>query len=174
MRFDIIGKNYVLGDKIKEVIERKVSKLGKYFDGDVLAKVVCSEVNSYKYKMEITIILNNNLLRSEASSDNQYDNIDILLPKIEKQIVKHRTKLQDKIKQNSFDDFIYASGYEDRDMPKVVREKSLVLSPVSVEDAQAEMELSGHDFYAFININTGFTNILYIRKDKNLGLIELR
>jgi len=56
--------------------------------------------------------------------------------------------------------------------PQVVRHKTFPVRPMSVEDAAIQMELLGHDFFAFVNIETERTNILYRRKDGDLGLLE--
>ena len=181
MRFEILEKNYSASEKLKLIIEKKVSRLERYFadfeekGGEAVVKVVLSEVTSSKYKMEITVALGGTLLRSETMSENQYDNIDLLLPKLEKQIIKLRTKQKDKLKQSSPDDLIYASGLEERAKPKMIaRKKTHILKPITAEEAVEELEFLGHDFYAFVDVETGLTNILYIRKDKNYGVLELR
>ena len=179
MRIEIMGKNYNPSEKLKEIIEKKIGKLEKYFshaDGNAAVKVVLGELGASKYKMEITLSIGSSmLLRSETLGENQYDNIDILLPKLEKQIIKYRTKQQDKIKHGALGDLIYASGYEESSArPRIVRNKSLTLRAVTLEEAQEELEFLGHDFYAFVDAATGLPNILYVRKDKNYGVIELR
>jgi putative sigma-54 modulation protein len=181
MRIEILGKNYNPSEKLEGIIERKIGKLERYFSeleekgSEVTAKVVLGELGSSKYKMEITIVLGGTTLRSETIGDNQYDNIDILLPKIEKQIIKYRTKIQDKVKHGTLGDLIYASGYDDAAVAvKIVRRKSFNLKHLTAEGAQEELEFLGLDFYAFIDIATGLTNILYVRKDKNYGVVELK
>ena len=55
---------------------------------------------------------------------------------------------------------------------KIVKRKTFPVRPMSVEDAMIEMELLGHNFFAFVNIDTEQTNVLYLRKDGDLGLLE--
>ena len=55
---------------------------------------------------------------------------------------------------------------------KVVRNKTFPVRPMSVEDAILQMELLGHDFFVFVNVETDRTNVLYLRKDGDLGLME--
>ena len=62
-------------------------------------------------------------------------------------------------------------GEEEKER-KVVKQKTFPVRPMSVEDAIIEMELLGHSFFAFVNVDTDRTNVLYLRKDGNLGLLE--
>ncbi|MGN0778426.1 MAG: sigma 54 modulation/S30EA ribosomal C-terminal domain-containing protein, partial [Aristaeellaceae bacterium] len=97
------------------------------------------------------------------------------LAKIERQIHRHRTKLGKRIRDDAFvpqeAEYIEDEVIDDT-MPKVVRRKTFPVRPMSVEDAAIQMDLLGHDFFAFVNIETERTNILYRRKDGNLGLLE--
>jgi putative sigma-54 modulation protein len=103
-----------------------------------------------------------------------YDNIDLVLPKLEKQIIKHHNKIKSK-KGNVKDLDVYAVE-ESKVIPKqkVVREKVFDLVPMTVDDAIEEIELLGHDFYVFLNKATGNVCVLYLRNDKDYGLIETR
>ena len=126
--------------------------------------------------VEITVPMGKNvILRSEASAeDNLFLAIDQALAKMERQIRKHRTKLGKNLREEAFSEvpeYIEDEPAEDEDR-KVVRRKSFPVRPMSVEDAAIEMELLGHSFFVFVNIDTDRTNVLYLRKDGNLGLLE--
>ena len=172
MKIEILSRNYRANDRLKTIIEEKISKLDKYFGVDAKAKVVCSEQNKIK-KMEITITNKGLLYRSEVASDNMFENIDLALPKIEKQIVRASEKLKDKKKKAKevpvfeFIDEIPAP------LPEVYKKKSFDLDPLTVEDAAEYMDRIGHAFYIFLNAKTGKVNVLYKRKDDKLGLIEV-
>jgi len=173
MDIKYVAKNYKISDKIKDIIEKKLSKLEKYFSKDIEMKVACSEQNDV-CKLEITINSAGLFIRSEVSSDNMYNNIDMALPKLEKQIVKNNKKYK-----NKFADKVVADAYEfieDEPEPiatRVVKNKTFELDPISVEDAIAFMEAVGHNFYVFLNGETGEINVIYKRNDGNLGLIEV-
>ena len=174
MEIKYLAKNYKISDKFKEVIERKLEKFDKYFNRDVDVKVVCSEQND-RQKLEITINSAGLYLRSEVESDNMYNNIDTALPKLEKQIVKSNKKYKNKFAERAtFDNFEYLEAEPENIPVKVVKTKSFELDPISVEDAEAYMEAVGHNFYVFLNGETGEINVLYKRNDGNLGLIEVR
>ncbi len=172
MRIEFIGKNYSASEKLKDVITKKVDRLDKFFENDTKVKVLLKEANDV-FTLELTIILDGVVMRSEVSSDNMYNNIDIALPKLEKQIIKHRTKLMSKSKKIRIKelDMNYAPPAEEK-KSAVVRSKSYELIPMTIEDAIDELELVGHSFYVFENKATKNVNVLYKRNDGDYGLIE--
>lgn len=174
MEIKYVAKNYKISDKFKDIIEKKLSKFDKYFNRDIDVKVVCTEQNE-RQKLEITINSAGLYLRSEVESDNMYNNIDVALPKLEKQIVKSTKKYKNKFAdRGNYDTFEYLDSEPENIPVKVVKTKSFELDPISVEDAEAFMEAVGHNFYVFLNAETGEINVLYKRNDGNMGLIEVR
>lgn len=174
MEIKYVAKNYKISDKFKDVIEKKLSKIEKYFDKNIEVKVNCIEQND-RCKLELTINSSGLYLRSEVESDNMYNNIDAALPKLEKQIVKNTKKFKNKFAEKAvFDTFEFIEEAPKTETGKVVKTKTFDLDPISVEDAEAYMEAVGHNFYVFLNGETGEINILYKRNDGNLGLIEVR
>ncbi len=172
MRIEFIGKNYNASEKLKDVITKKVDRLDKFFEDDTKVKVLLKEANDV-FTLELTIILDGVVMRSEVSSDNMYNNIDVALPKLEKQIIKHRTKLMSKSKKFRIKelDMNYAPPAEEK-KSSLVRSKSYELTPMTIEDAIDELELVGHSFYVFENKATKNVNVLYKRNDGDYGLIE--
>ena len=172
MEIKYIAKNYKISDKLKDVIEKKLSKLEKYFNKDVEIKVSCIEQND-NCKLEITINSAGLFIRSEVTSDNMYNNIDLAMPKLERQIVKNNQKFKNKFAERSFDAYEFLEEAPVEKKKNVVKKKSFELAPISIEDAEAYMDAVGHDFYVFLNGETGEVNVLYRRNDGNLGLIEV-
>lgn len=174
MEIKYISKNYKISDKLKDIIEKKLSKLEKYFTKDTTVKVACTEQNDI-CKLEITINSAGLFIRSEVESDNMYNNIDLSMPKLERQIVKNNKKYKNKFADRLIADTLEFLEEEPASEPyKVVKKKSFELDPMTVEDAEAYMEAVGHNFYVFLNAETGEINVLYKRNDGNLGLIEAR
>ena len=91
MKVKFVEKNYRIADRFKEVMTGKLEKLDRYFGASASATVNCIKQNKQE-KLEITIKNKGLLFRSEVTSDNMYDNIDLALPKLERQIVRHRGK----------------------------------------------------------------------------------
>ena len=174
MRIEIIAKNYKLSEKLKDIIEKKLDKFSRYFEEDAKAKVILREVNQDKDAMEITIDFGGGkIMRAEVVSDNMYDNIDIILPKLERQVRKYRTKLGKKVKESAFDmEALYGDSEPTRELA-VARIKETEVRKMSVKDAIAEMELLDHSFYVFINEANGLVNIVYKRAAGDVGLLDL-
>ena len=169
MRIEIIAKNYKLSEKLKDIIEKKLDKFSRYFEEDAKAKVIQD-----KDAMEITINFGGGkIMRAEVVSDNMYDNIDIILPKLERQVRKYRTKLGKKVKESAFDmEALYGDSEPTRELA-VARIKETEVRKMSVKDAIAEMELLDHSFYVFINEANGLVNIVYKRAAGDVGLLDL-
>ena len=109
MIIEFLSKNYTPVDKLKDLIDKKVQRLDKFFvDDDTKIKVCMKQVKENTYTLELTIVLDNNVMRAEVTSDNMYNNIDIALPKLEKQIIKHHKKLMSRSKKirDKFDVFL--------------------------------------------------------------------
>jgi len=171
MRIDIIEKNYQASDKLKDIIDKKVSKLSRYFDEDSVCKVYLKK-DSKAYKMEINIDYKGNFMRAEYLGENFYDNIDLILPKIEKQVYKYRTKLEKKLKSNAFKEKnIYAIPEDELKPDLLVKTKYFDLTPMSVDEAIAELDLIGHTFYVFLEEQSNAVRVLYRRDDGNIGMI---
>ena len=100
MRIEITGLKYDVGKNLEEILNKKIEKqLGRYFGDSNVARVVCKEEHG-KYKMELTIIVGDTVLRAEnANSNSMYDNVDVVIPKVERQMRKYRTKLSKKLRE---------------------------------------------------------------------------
>lgn len=171
MKIEITTLNYQASDKLKDIVTKKVMRLERYFDEDISAKVLMKREKDSE-KLELTIFLKGSVLRAETAGDNMYNNIDDVLPKIERQIHKHKTRLQKRVK--SFDDsMLFVQEKVEEREEKVVKKKELYLKPMSEEEAITEMDLVGHDFYIFLNEKTDKVNVLYRRKGNGIGLIEV-
>ena len=173
MRIEFLTKTYTPSEKLKDVITKKVQRLDKFFEDDTKVKILLKKANDVE-TLELTIVLDSAVMRAEVSSGNMYENIDIALPKLEKQIIKHRSKLIAKSKKVRYKelDAAYVPAAEKEETHGVVRSKSYELTPMTVDDAIEELELVGHSFYVFSNKSTKKVNVLYKRHDGDYGLIE--
>ncbi len=172
MKLTFVGKNIEVTEALKDVTEKKLGKLEKYFQGDVEGNVVYSVERNRKI-IEITINLPGTILRAEESSDDMYAAIDKAVDILERQMRKHKTKLERRYKNGETIRFENIEPLqEEEDRPKVVRTKRFDMKPMSIEEAILQMELLRHNFFVFMNADSGDLNVLYKRKDGNYGLIE--
>ena len=172
MKIVIVGRNIEVTPGLKSAVEEKIGKLEKYFTPDTEVHVTLS-VEKDRQKIEVTIPVKGNIIRSEQVSSDMYVSIDLVEEIIERQLKKYKTKLVDK-RQNdsSFSRMFVENDYMDDEEIKIVRTKKFDIKPMYPEDACIQMELLGHGFYVFHNAETGQVNVVYKRKGDTYGLIE--
>ena len=175
MRISITGKNLEISDYLRDLVNKKVSKLERYFPQDAEAQVTLS-VEKNRHIVEVTIPYENVIIRGEEVTGDMYASIDNVLDKLEKQIIRHRTKLEKNLRADAFrhDAPLFGGSYDEpeEDGPRIVRVKRFNIKPMSEEEAMLQIEMVGHSFYVFINSDTNLMNVLYKRNDGNYGLIE--
>lgn len=172
MKIIITGKNLDVSEGLRNAVEEKIGKLEKYFAEDTTAKVTLS-VEKDRQKIEVTIPVKGNIIRSEQTSSDMYVSIDLVQEIIERQLKKYKKKLIDK-KQNavSFSDAFIEKIEDDEEEVKIVRTKQFDIKPMYPEDACVQMELLGHSFFAFVNAETDDINVVYRRKGGTYGILE--
>ncbi|MBD5483962.1 MAG: ribosome-associated translation inhibitor RaiA [Lachnospiraceae bacterium] len=172
MKFIIIGKNIDVTDGLRAAVEDKIGKLEKYFTEDTEVHVTLS-VEKDRQKIEVTIPMKGNIIRSEQVSSDMYVSIDLVEEIIERQLKKYKNKLIDKKQAGSFfkQEFMEKDFMEDEDV-QIIRSKKFDIKPMYPEDACVQMELLGHNFFVFCNAETDQVNVVYKRKGNTYGLIE--
>ena len=168
MRIEITGRKYDVGTKLENLINAKIDKqIGRYFGEDDVARVVCKMENG-KYKMELTIVVGGTILRAENTAEDMYTNIDVVVPKVERQMRKYRTKLNKNLRET----IDMSEAVEEAKPASLVRTKHYKLSTLSVEDALFQMDMVDNSFYIFLNEATGLVSVVYKRRDGDVGMIE--
>ena len=173
MKFIISGRNIDITDGLRTAVEDKLGKLERYFTADTEIIVTLS-VEKERQKIEVTIPVKGNIIRSEQVSNDMYVSIDLVEEIIERQLRKYKTKIINK-KQNveTFQpEFIEKDYEDDTNEIKIIRTKKFGFKPMSPEDACVQMELLGHNFFVFLNAETEEVNVVYKRKGNTYGLIE--
>lgn len=171
MKTKIFGKNINITESLKDTVEKKMAKLDKFFYKDVEIKVVLS-VEKLRQIIEITVPFGGAVIRAEEVSDDMYYSIDNAIDTLERQIRKHKTKLQ--IKKHTQDTIRFENiePLDLEDESKIVKTKKFAMKPMNVEEAVLQMDLVNHNFFVFLNSETEEVNVIYKRKDNNVGLIE--
>ena len=172
MKFIIIGKNIDVTPGLKDAVENKLGKLQRYFTPDTEIHVTLS-VQKEHQKIEVTIPVKGNIIRSEQESDDMYVSIDLVEEVIERQLRKYKNKIADKKQAaDSFQKAYLDKEYEEDEEVKIIRTKKFDIKPMYPEDACVQMELLGHNFFVFCNAETDQVNVVYKRKGNTYGLIE--
>lgn len=172
MKFIIVGRNIEVTPGLRAAVEEKIGKLERYFNPDTEAHVTLS-VEKERQKIEVTIPVKGNIIRSEQVSNDMYVSIDLVEEIIERQLKKYKHKLVDKKQGNDYfrQEFI-EKDYMDEEEVKIIRAKKFDIKPMYPEDACVQMELLGHNFFVFCNAETDQVNVVYKRKGNTYGLIE--
>ena len=176
MKFNIIARKYDLKENVREYIEKKLSKLDKFFRDESSARVVVGTIKDNDY-IEAQINASGMIYRAECEDKEILAAVDKIVDVIERQIRKNKTRLAKRIKSSSMDDNRLLSGAsfvdeEEKGEFEIVKRKRFTVKPMSVEEAILQMKLLGHSFFVFKNIDTSEMNVVYERKDGKYALIE--
>lgn len=172
-QYHVRGENIAITDAIRTYAESKLSKLEKYFaDNETVTVRVNAKVYPNKRaKAEVTIPHKNFTLRAEETSDDWYGSLDLVVDKLERQIRKHKTKLQNRNKVRVEAPVNEPEVIDDAEV--FARIKSLDVQVMTAQDAAIQMELLGHDFYVFLDMDTMRVSVVYRRKDGTVGLLKV-
>ena len=172
MKFIISGKNITVSQGLRTAVEDKLGKLERYFTPDTEVIVTLS-VEKERQKIEVTIPVKGNIIRSEQVSNDMYVSIDLVEEVIERQLRKYKNKIVDKQQAAAnFQKEYIDKDYEEEDEVKIILTKKFGIKPMYPEDACVQMELLGHNFFVFYNAETDQVNVVYKRKGNTYGLIE--
>lgn len=175
MKKNIRGDKITVTDSIKSYIDEKIEKLNKYFDNENIEAKIIIRVSNNKQIIEVTIPTDKYTLRAEERNDDLYAAIDLVIDKLERQIRKNKTRLNDRYKKETFADFnisFFNEEDEEEDDELIVKRKVIDLKPMDEEEAILQMELLNHDFFVFKNIDEECVSVLYRRKDGKYGIIN--
>lgn len=171
MKVIITTKNFSASDNLKETIEKKMAKLGKYFSDDIEANVMISSERG-RQKVETTINARGMIFRAEEATNDVYESVDKVVDKLSVQMSRFKTKLQKKTTNKAL---IFESipEYEEESFEaEVVKTKRFDLEPMLADEAIVRMEMLQHTFFVFLNMETDSVNVVYKRKDGGYGLLE--
>ena len=172
MKFIISGKNLTVTEGLKTAVEDKLGKLERYFTSDTEVIVTLS-IEKERQKIEVTIPVKGNIIRSEQVSNDMYVSIDLVEEVIERQLRKYKNKIVDRHHAaGNFQQAYLEKEYEEDEEIKITRTKKFDIKPMYPEDACVQMELLGQNFFVFCNAETDQVNEVYKRKGNTYGLIE--
>ncbi len=174
MIMNYAGKNMEVTKALREVTEKKLGKLDKYFQKDIEGNVTFSTQKNRKI-IEVTINLPGTIIRAEESSDDMYASIDKAIDILERQIRKYKSKLQRRYQNGEtirFENVVPLNKENETNKPKLVRKKTFPLKPMASDEAILQMELLGHNFFVYMDADTEDVNVIYKRKDGDYGLIQ--
>lgn len=170
MNITILGRKCTPRESFKERAEAKLRKVEKFFGPDADAKVTATVEKNAKI-VEITLSKGGYIFRSQERAQELEDALDRCVDSLIRQIRKNKTKLQKRLHEISFDEVFNAPEEEEQEFD-IVRTKSVIVKPESVDEAILQMNMLGHEFYMFINAETDLINVVYKRSNGGYGVIE--
>ena len=176
MKIKTRGDKLLVTESIKSHIDSKLKKLEKYFDNhEELSASVLVRVTGRNQTVEVTIPTNHFTLRAEEAHDDLYAAVDLVVDKLERQIRKNKTRIEKRSKKDKFKEINYDFSVEldEEDDNKIVKRKKLDMKPMNEEEAILQMNLLGHEFFIFKNMDDENICLLYKRTDGNYGIIEV-
>ena len=179
IKYSIRGENLEVTEVLRDYVVSKLEKIEKYFQADqeLDARVNLKVYREKTAKVEVTIPLGSITLRAEDVSQDMYGSIDLVTDKIERQIRKNKTKIERKNRNKKSTSQLFTDAVVEEvevTPAKVVRSKQIDLKPMDLEEALLQMDLLGHDFFIYTDVEDNTTNVLYRREDGDVGLLEVR
>ena len=175
MKFVFTDKKINLPNKVHAYAEKKVGKLDRYFKADAIV----FSVEKGRNNVELTIRSGGTIIRVAESTSDMFATIDAAVSSVERRLRKNKTRLEKRLRQDAFTrsvDVEEISSFvpeSDEEEYKIVRTKKFPIKPMTVDEAVLQMELVGHTFFAFKDIDhDGRFCVVYKRNDGDYGLIE--
>ncbi len=163
--------------ELRSYVEEKAYKVKKYFDFPVEAHIVL-KVEKFRHIADMTLSIDGNKVKAVDESGDMYSSIDQVMDKIEEQLRRLLSRKREyKLENIKGEDFLNG-GIETQDKlaeskPKIIKTERVDIKPMDIDEAAMQMELSKRNFLVFANSKSKNTNVIYRRKDGDLGLIEI-
>lgn len=171
MNFTFTGKKMEVDSDLRAYAERKIGKLDRLFRNESEAFVTFSTERG-RCRAEVTLRNNGMFYRVSELTSDMYASIDSAVAAIERQIRKNKTRLEKRLRENAFERSAAIDVDEQPEEFEIIRAKRFSMKPMQVEEAVLQMELLGHEFFAFKNEDEdGAFAVVYKRKSGGYGLI---
>jgi putative sigma-54 modulation protein len=172
MQVTVIGRHMEATDALKQYATEKFSKLDRYLPKTVQVVVTLSVVKKVHHTAEAVIKSNGLLIQASEETEEMYSAIDLLIEKIERRVRRYKEKLVDHKHQTGKAERSASPREPEDRIPQIIKTKRFDLKPMQPEEAVMQMELLDKPFFIFANASSGLVNVIYKRKDGNVGLIE--
>ena len=174
MKIEIISREYKMTDRLESILTSKINRLDKYFPNKETPVKIVLNGDEKRARMEVSILYHGTQIRSEVTGDTMYYIIDEILPKLERQIVKYRGKLNERYKMPAVQkgDYMFTSEVVQNDDYSVAKTKKFPIQKIELKEAVENLEMLDHDFYLFVNEATNNVEAVYRRKDGSVGHLQ--
>lgn len=178
------GKHLQVTEGLREHAQNRLQKLETYFH-NIREVIVVESVEGVQHRVEVTLQGDGLLLRGEERTNDMYASLDRVVDKLEQRLKKFKAKHthlrnhQQSLRTNvlttngtGIDGILPATSEDDvDDSPRIVRTKAVTMKPMGIDDAVQMLELTDHDWYVYLDMDTNMTQVVYRRRDGNYGLV---
>jgi len=183
MQLSVTFRHMDATDALKSHAKERVDRIKKYFPDPIMAHVVLSTERGYQHVADVNIQLHNGLLiKGREITEDMYSSIDLVMDKIERQVVRYKEKLHNHKSKEDLSSLpisyrVIAEAGADRPEQEtqrfhVVKQSKFAAKALSTQDAVMQMNMMHNNFLVFRNQETGQVNVVYKRDDGTYGLIE--
>jgi putative sigma-54 modulation protein len=174
MQVSVVGRHIEVTEALKQYATEKFGRLEKYLPGTMQAVITLSVVKKGHHIAEAAIKSNGVLIQASEETEEMYAALDLLIEKIERRVRRYKEKLVNHKHHSGRTEGqgVAASPHSDERIPQIIKTKRFDLKPMQPEEAVMQMELLDKNFFIFSNALNGQVNVIYKRKDGNVGLIE--
>ena len=169
MQINITFKNMDATQPLKDYVTKRLSKMDRFIERPAEANVVLS-VEKIRHKAEVTINSDGHLINAVETTEDMYAAIDLVMDKLERQMKKHKDKVQDH--KGTGHEGTFAEAEEPAGEARIIAETGYFVKPMSVEEAALQLGLGRKSFILFENTSSKQMSILYKREDGDFGLVE--
>jgi len=180
MQLNITARHMELTDGLRSHIEKELKKLERHFHKEAEIQVTLC-VEKYRHIAEVSCNVGGHLLQAKEETKDMYQSVDRSIESVGKQFKRFKSKHWDGKGKTGLPDeaptrtpIVPAEGGKQDDVskPRIIRSRKYAVKPMSVDEAALQMDLLDQDFIVYTDSRSEEVNVLYRRKDGNLGLIE--
>ena len=158
-----------LDEKQKKIIEKKLTRLDKFFSAEAAAVVTVSKIRE-NFSVEVTVTEKGMYFRAERTNKNPTACVDEIIDILIRQIRKNKTRLEKRLYQGEPLDF--DNEFYDEESYNIIKHKVVDLEPMDAEEAILEMNMLGHSFFMYLDEVTKKICVVYRRHDGDYGILE--
>jgi putative sigma-54 modulation protein len=189
VQITITGRKVEVPEDVRDAVERKIGSLDRFVSDLDRADVVFKEEKnpriSEREQLEVTLLGHGHHIRASVAGIDQHQAVDLAVDKLGKQLRKLKTRVVRRVRPNAHrDEGHHPLNTSDNDLlddlpvdedaiPEIVRRKTFDLDLMDPTDAVTRMQLLDHDFFLFMNLDSGKPSVVYMREDGDAGLIEI-
>ncbi len=181
MQLSITGKNIEINDNLRKYVEKKIGRLDRFLPNIIDGRVELTVAEGARAAedrqiAQVTLRTKNATLRAEEASSDIFASVDAVFEKMQRQVDRLKGKRWAKRTEGSEEEASLAGEILEEEANEerkgVSRVKQFHMVPMDEEEAIEQMELLGHNFYVFFNVNQDQINVLYRRRSGDYGLIQ--